>query len=93
MNKKIFTLDDIEKCLNELGFEWVDRYILIGKNYRYATLSNFTGKPVTLYLKRNQYVLTSVTASNNTFIISRDNERCDATSIWLDILNEKNIQV
>lgn len=93
MRNKKFTIEDIEECLKELDFEWVDRYVFNSKKnqYEYAKLSHFTGKPAFLYLKRKHYILTMVLITNEEFIISRNSTRLDASLLWKDKLEEKQM--
>lgn len=88
MEKKKFTIQDIEKCLNELGFEWIERYVYNTKNKKYETakMSHFKGTPTYVYIKNDRRkFLATVTIKNEEFII----EKLDATSLWNDILEEK----
>lgn len=95
MEKIKFTIEDIEKCFNELGFEWVDRYVYNTKNKEYerARMSHFKKSPTFVYLKNKCCVLTLVTITNEKFIIGHEHvEKLDASLLWNDILEDKSKQ-
>ena len=94
MERKKFTIDNIEQCLNELDFKWIDRYVLVGKNYEHAKLSYFKGKPVSIFVQRNdQCRVVILTVSNKEFIISSEGARLNASESWQDLINSANVQV
>lgn len=95
MRNKKFTIEDIEKCLEELGFEWAGRYMYDTrkKQYKHAKLSQFNGTPIFLYIKRKHYMLARVSISNDEFIISHEISKLDASLLWKDILEEKTQKI
>lgn len=94
MERKKYTIEQIEQLLNELDFEWVDRYVVVGKSYEHAQLSYFKGKPVSIYIKRNdQCRLITLSVSNKEFIICTEGAKLNASDSWQDLLNSVNAQV
>lgn len=91
-----FTIEDIKRYLNELGFEWVDAMIcdIVGK-YRTATRKTFQGKPVNLYLKNtktNRCSTVLVTVTEKTFLIKHGVGQLDVSEDWVDFLKETSTQ-
>ena len=87
MEKKKFTIKDIEKCLNELGFEWIERYVYNTKTKQYETarMSHFNVNPTYVYIKNNiRKFVALVTIKNEEFII----EKLNASALWTDILDD-----
>lgn len=94
MNKRKFTLDDIENILEEFGFDWVNRMVYNPNNNKYKELKNniFDGKPKFLSLKNvinNQRALMLAIIDNEKFILSADKYKIDASVAWQDYLAEK----
>lgn len=92
MEKKNFTLEDIENYLSDYGFVWKDKLVYNPntRKYKPAKPSNFN-KDVFLLLKRgSQDVLMLATISNSTFELRFDNNKMDATAGWVEMLEEKN---
>ena len=94
MNKKNFTLDDIDYFLDEFGFVWVERLIYNPNTNKYKQLkiNNFNGVPKFLSLKNlrtGNRTLMLAEIDNKTFIMSADKYKIDASAAWEDYLNEK----
>lgn len=91
MGKKKFTIDDIERCLKDLGFEWVERYVYNTKKkvYERAKISHFNGSRVFIYIKKKNYYLIPVTISNDKFVVGHYCEKLDASLHWQDLLAER----
>lgn len=95
MERKKFTLDDIEKYLEEIGFIWKCKLIYNPNTDKYKTaqLANFN-KEVFIPLKRaNREMLMLATISNSTFELKSDNNRLDASDGWFEYLEEKKSKV
>ena len=93
MERKKYTIEQIEQLLNELDFEWVDRYMLVNGVYEYAKLSYFKGNHVHVYVRRNdQCRPVMLKVSNQEFIICTDNAKLNASDSWQDLIYSANVQ-
>ena len=95
MERKKFTLEDIENYLEEFGFVWKQRLIYnpdTGK-YRTAKLVDFN-KNVFMALKRgsNETLMLS-TITNSTFELRCDSNKLDASNGWFEFLEQKKSRV
>ena len=94
MEKKNYTLEDIDNYLKELGFVWLDKLVYNPdtRRYRMAKPSNFN-KDIFLLLKRGKYdVLMLATISNSLFELRTDCNKMNASAGWIEFLEEKNKQ-
>jgi len=94
MNKKNFTLEDIENMLEEFGFIWLERLVYNPNTNKYKQLkvNNFSGKPRFISIKNiksNVRALVLAEIYNEKFVISSDKYKLDASEAWQDYLNEK----
>jgi len=94
MNKKNFTLDDIEYFLEDLSFIWLNRIVYNPNNNKYKELklNTFNGKPKFLSLKNKingNRILMLTEIGSETFILSADRCKIDASADWKEFLNKK----
>ena len=93
MAKKKFTIDNIDKFLEEIGYEWVDKLIYdpYVEDYKLAKLSSFD-KDVQLYLKSlltGQKKTMFASISNEKFELRVNSNKMDASNGWQDFLAEQ----
>lgn len=95
MKKKKFTVEDIKSYLEELGFIWVDKlvYNQYNRKYKKATLKDFIGDPIYLYLQNkinNHVAKILVKIDNETFIIKQATSKMEASAGWNEFLSAKS---
>ena len=96
MQKKNYTLDDIEAFLEDFGFTWLERLMYLPNTNKYKQVKTniFNGQPKFLSLKNNingKRTLMLAEIDNNTFIMSADKYKIDASAAWKEFLNEKTL--
>ena len=94
MNKKNFTLDDVEKMIELLGFKWNGRHVFDPNEEKYKKLKHNSfsiKKPLFLSLKNTRGILTLALAEidNTTFVLDFNGSKADASVIWQNMLLEK----
>ena len=99
MNKKNFTLEDVERMLEEIGFKWVDRLVFNPDKERYKELKNNTfntKKPLFLSVKNliNGFrSLALVEVDNNTFVLRINDNKIDASKVWVELQQSMKAEV
>ena len=94
MNKKNFTLEDVEEMIKDLGFTWNDRQIFNPNNEKYKKLKHNSfsiKKPLFLSLQTIKGDLTLALAEidNVTFILNFNGAKINACEQWKNLLSEK----
>ena len=94
MNKKNFTLDDVENMIEDLGFKWNERQVFNPNEEKYKKLKHNSfgsNKALFLSLKNPRGVLTLALAQidNTTFVLDFNGSKINASGLWENMLLEK----
>lgn len=98
MNKKKFTLDDIEEMFEELGFKWVERLIYNPNTDKYKELKvNTFKKNKTHFLSLKNMIngirsLAMTEIDENTFIIRINDCKLDASDGWVEKITQHGVK-
>ena len=98
MKKKNFTLDDIEKMLEELGFEWIERLIYNPNNDKYKELKINTfkkNKTPFLYLKvliNGNRALAMAEIDSEKFVLTINDCKLDASDAWIQKIAQHGVK-
>ena len=98
MNKKKFTLDDVEKMIEDLGFKWNERQVFNPNEEKYRKLKHNsfdTNKPLFISLANARGILTLALAEvdNETFILNFNGAKANASEQWKKLLSKKQEKV
>ena len=93
MHKRKFTLEDIKKCLEDLGFVWKDKIIYDSniRRYKKAKKEYFKNNVFLLLTNKitNQTSQIIATINENIFELCHHKSRIDYTKHWIEYLEEK----
>ena len=91
MNKKNFTLDDVEEMIADLGFKWNGRQIFDPNEEKYRKLKHNSfnlKKPLFLSIETIKGDLTLALAEidNTTFVLNFNGAKANASDQWKKML-------
>jgi len=91
MNKKIFTLDDVEKMIEDLGFKWNGRQVYNPNEEKYRKLKHNSfslKKPLFVSIEtiKGELTLALAEIDNETFILNFNGAKANASEQWKKIL-------
>ena len=94
MNKKNFTLDDVEQMIEDLGFKWNERNVFNPNEEKYRKLKHNSfslKKPLFLSIEtiKGDLILALAEIDNETFILNFNGAKANASEQWKKLLSQK----